>query len=152
MLCCAMLSRSVMFASVRPHGLQPARLLCLWGFSRQEYWSRLPCPPPGDLPNPGTESRSPALQVDSLPDEPQGSPRLLEWIAYPFSRGICRPKNWNGVSYVAGGFFTSWATRDIFLTRTRWAMAVAREICPKMCSQFRDTQHKHVLPWFCFQI
>jgi len=40
--------------------------------SRQEYWSGLPCPPPGDLPNPETESRSPALQVDSLPSEPPG--------------------------------------------------------------------------------
>ena len=33
------------------------------GFSRQEYWSGLPCPPPGDLPNPGTKRRSPALWV-----------------------------------------------------------------------------------------
>ena len=36
------------------------------GFSRQEYWSGLPCPPPGDVPDPGIESVSPALQVDSL--------------------------------------------------------------------------------------
>ena len=35
------------------------------GFSRQEYWSGLPCPPPGDLPNPDIESRSPTLQADS---------------------------------------------------------------------------------------
>jgi len=42
------------------------------GFSRQEYWSGLPCPPPGDLPNPGIEPRSPALQVDSLQSEPPG--------------------------------------------------------------------------------
>ena len=40
------------------------------GFSRQEYWSGLPFPSPGDLPNPGTEPRSPALQADSLPSEP----------------------------------------------------------------------------------
>ena len=44
------------------------------GFSRQEYWVRLPCPLPGDLPNPGIEPRSPALQVDSLPSEPAGKP------------------------------------------------------------------------------
>ena len=37
------------------------------GFSRQEYWSRLPCPPPGDLPDPGIKPGSPALQADSLP-------------------------------------------------------------------------------------
>ena len=36
------------------------------GFSRQEYWSVLPFPSPGDLPNPGIKSMSPALQVDSL--------------------------------------------------------------------------------------
>ena len=45
------------------------------GFSRQEYWSGFPCPPPGDLPNPGIEHASPALQVDSLPLNHQGSPR-----------------------------------------------------------------------------
>ena len=45
------------------------------GFSRQEYWSKLPCPPPVDLTNSGIEPRSPALQVDSLPAEPQGKPR-----------------------------------------------------------------------------
>ena len=45
------------------------------GFSRQEYWSGLPFPPPGDLPNPGTEPRSPALQADSLPSEPPGKPK-----------------------------------------------------------------------------
>ena len=42
------------------------------GFSRQEYWSGLPFPSPGDLPNPGIEPQSPALQVDSLPVEPPG--------------------------------------------------------------------------------
>ena len=43
-----------------------------WGYSRQEYWSGLPFPPPGDLPNP--EPRSPAFQADSLPTELQGKP------------------------------------------------------------------------------
>ena len=44
------------------------------GFSRQEYWSRVPCPPPGDFPDPGTEPGSPALQADSLPSELPGKP------------------------------------------------------------------------------
>ena len=47
--------------------------LCL-GFSRQEYWSGLPFPSPGDLPNPGIEARSPALQANSLPTELLGKP------------------------------------------------------------------------------
>ena len=44
-------------------------------FSRPEYWSGLPFPSPGDLPNPGIEPRSPTLQVDSLPAESQGKPK-----------------------------------------------------------------------------
>ena len=47
------------------------------GFSRREYWSGLPCPPPGDIPNPGIEPESPvapALQADSLPLYHWGSP------------------------------------------------------------------------------
>ena len=43
------------------------------GFSRQEYWSGLPCPPPGNLLEPGIEPMSPALQAESLPMEPPGS-------------------------------------------------------------------------------
>ena len=46
------------------------------GFSRQEDWSGLPCPPPGDLPNPGIKQGYPALQVDSLPAELPENPML----------------------------------------------------------------------------
>ena len=57
-------------------------------FSRPEYWSGQPFPSPGDLPNPGIETRSPALQAESLPAEPQRKPKntgvsslsLLQWI------------------------------------------------------------------------
>ena len=44
------------------------------GFSRQEYWSGLPFPSPGYLPNPGIKPRSPALQTDALTSEPPGNP------------------------------------------------------------------------------
>ena len=70
-------------------------------FSRPEYCSGWPFPSPGDLPNPGIEPRSPAVQADSLPAEPQGKPKntgvgslcLLQgfcllccrWILYPLS-------------------------------------------------------------------
>ena len=43
-------------------------------FSRQEYWSGLPFPSPGDLPDSGIKARSPALQADALPSEPPGKP------------------------------------------------------------------------------
>ena len=72
-----------MFDSLQPHGLQPSRLLCPQGFSRQEDWSGMPCPPPGDLPNTDTEPRSPAWQVDSLPCEPPGKPRLQAGCLQP---------------------------------------------------------------------
>ena len=46
-------------------------------FSRQEYWSGLPFPSPRDLPDPGIEPRSPALQADALPSEPPGKPLYI---------------------------------------------------------------------------
>ena len=52
---------SVMSNSLQPYGLLPARLLYPWDFSRQEYWSGLPFPSPGDLPDPGIELASPTL-------------------------------------------------------------------------------------------
>ena len=55
--------------------------------SRQEYWSVLPGPPPGDLPNPGIEPRSPALQADSLPAEPPGKPRETRVGVMPSTTG-----------------------------------------------------------------
>ena len=45
----------------------------------------------------------------------QGSPRILEWIAYPFSRGTSQPRSQTGVPCIAGGFLTSWATREFFV-------------------------------------
>ena len=50
-------------------------------FSRPEYWSGQPFPSPGELPNPGIKPRSPALQADSLPAGPQGSPRTEYMLA-----------------------------------------------------------------------
>ena len=52
------------------------------GFSRQEYWSGLPFPSPGDLSNPGIEPKSSALQVDSLLSEPPGKPQLYTYIYF----------------------------------------------------------------------
>ena len=51
-------------------------------FSRQEYWSGLPFPSPGDLPNPGIKLGSPALQVVSLPTEPPGKPVCCLFYIY----------------------------------------------------------------------
>ena len=159
------------------------------GFSRQEYWSGLPFPSPGDLPDPGIKPRSPAWEADTLTSEPplpgikpespalQGDvahetqiqetlklyvplyykmgeaylakthkvtvnylsclsrvkvaqscltlsdpmdyilhgilqARILEWVAFPFSRGSSQPRDWTQVSRIAGKFFICWATRE----------------------------------------
>ena len=50
------------------------------GFSRQEYWNRVPFPSSGHLPNPGIEPSSLALQADSLPTEPPGKPNTLQRV------------------------------------------------------------------------
>ena len=47
----------------------------------------------------------------------QGSPGILEWVAYPFSPTSSRPRIRTGVSCIAGGFFTSWATREALIPR-----------------------------------
>ena len=70
------------------HSLWPYGLTQSMEFSRTENWSGWPSSSPWDLPNPGTEPRSPALQSDSLPAEPPGKPKnnvvgslsLLHWI------------------------------------------------------------------------
>ena len=94
-----MFTRNLLCVKVKVKSLSRVRLFATpWtiayqappslGFSRQECWSGLPFPSPGDLPNPRIEPRSPAMQVDSLPAEPQGKPKntgvsslsLLQWI------------------------------------------------------------------------
>ena len=68
-------SHSVVSDSLQLHGLSPTRILRQQsaGFFRQEYWSGLPFPSPGDLPDLEMEPGSPASQADALPSEPQGS-------------------------------------------------------------------------------
>ena len=73
------------------------------GFSRQEYWSGLPFPFPGDLPNPGIEPRSSSLQADALTSEPPGRPTpweallVVKYLKYPHPEGVsqktCREKS-----------------------------------------------------------
>ena len=111
-ICVCVLSHSVIFNSLQLHRLQPAKFLCPWGFSRQEYWSELLCPPPGVLPKPGIKPRSPPLRADSSLTEPPGKPKNTEWVAYPFSRGSSWPRNQTRVSCIEVVFFTSQGTRE----------------------------------------
>ena len=65
-------------------------------FSRQEYWTGLPFPSPGDLPNPGIEPGSPTLQADSLPFEPPGS------LTHNSAACAAGPGPWTGEADVQG--------------------------------------------------
>ena len=79
------------------------------GFSRQEYWSGLPLPSPGDLPDPGIESGSPTLQADALPSEPPGKQfEVLFKIKYFLSSSF-------GFSYTLRKY-ASYSSRDSRMT------------------------------------
>ena len=73
--CVCVLVTQLWVAWATPQTVACKAPLCM-EFSRQEYWSGQPFPSPGDLPNPGIEPKSPAVQVDSFSSEPPGKPRL----------------------------------------------------------------------------
>ena len=100
-------SRSVMSDSLRPHGLYSP-----WNSPGQNTGvgclSLLQGIFPLQVSNPGLLHCRWILYQLSL----KGSPRILEWVAYPFSRGSSWPRNRTGVSCIAGRFFTNWAIRE----------------------------------------
>ena len=75
------------------------------GFSRQEYWSELPYPPPEDLPDPGIETVSlvsPAMGclLNLLPAHGILQARILEWVAMPSAKGSSQPRDQTHISYL----------------------------------------------------
>ena len=107
-----MLSHSVVSDSLQPHGqysppgssahaVLQARIL-EWVFSYLQ----------GIFPTQGSNSDLHHCRQNLHHLSHQGSPRILEWVAYPFSSGSSWRRNWTGVSCIAGKFFTSWATRE----------------------------------------
>ena len=76
-------------------------------FSRPEYWSGSPSLFQGIFPTQGSNPGLPHCRQVLYQPSHKGSPRILEGIAYPFSRRSSRPRNLTGVSGIAGGFFTS---------------------------------------------
>ena len=136
----SVLNHSVVSNSWWPRGLEPARLLCPWGFSRPEYWSGLPCPPPGDLPNPRIKPLSPALQVDSLPSEPLG-PKVeskfselsilpvntFSWIrtdsAWACEEWESSPHSWAALNVPSVQFFGARAAS--LTSKGKWAQSLA---------------------------
>jgi len=84
--------------------------------SRPEYWNGWPFPSPGELPNPGLPHCTQILYQLSH----KGSSRILQSVTYPFSRGSFRPRNWTGVSCIAGRFITNWTIREAKERRGKW--------------------------------
>ena len=79
-------SHSVVSDSATPRSV--ARQSPLFKLSRQESWSGLPFPSPGDLPNPGIKPGSPAIREDSIPPEPPGEPPIFrQWSLDQMTRG-----------------------------------------------------------------
>ena len=77
----------------------------------------------GIFPIQGSNPGLPHCRQIPYPLSHQGSPRILDWVAYPFSRGSSWPRNQSRVSCIAGGFFTNWATSDIKETES-WFLKV----------------------------
>ena len=76
----------------------------------------------GNLPNPGIKLRSPALWQILYQLSHQGSPRILEWVAYPFSSGSSQPRNRTRVSCIAGGLVTNWAIGKPPISEATWKL------------------------------
>ena len=121
-LCCAMLSRSVVSGFLRPHGL------CTGSSAHGDSSGKntgvgFHAVLQGIFPTLGSNWGLLHCRWILYHLSHQGIPRILEWVAYSFSRGSSQPRNWTRVSYIAGRFFTSWATRE--------ALCVC--VCPCVC-------------------
>ena len=106
---CGVLSRSVMSDSLWPHGLEPARLLCPPGKNTGVSCHALL---QGIIPTQGSNPGLPHCRWIFYNLSHQGSSRILEWVACPFSRGTSWPRNWIRVSCIADRFLAIWATRE----------------------------------------
>ena len=84
------------------------------GFSRQEYWSGLLCPPPGDLPNPGIESRSPPLHTDPLSSEPLEKLKNTVWVAFQLKYELEFVYDFDDFFFCTDYFFWSFVTPSNF--------------------------------------
>ena len=108
-------SRSVVSSSLRPYGLYSP-----WNSPGQNTGVGSHFLLQEIFPTQGSNPSLPPCRQILYQLSHQGSPRVLEWVAYPFSRGSAWPRNRTGVSCTAGRFFTNWATREaLFPPRKR---------------------------------
>ena len=127
-------------------------------FSRQEYWSRLPCPPPEDLPNPGIKPESPvtpALQADSLCTEPAGKPiclwEVIESVSCPVVPDSLWPHGLQPTGFSIHGIFwvriLEWLAISFFRASSQprdwtWVSCIAGRFFPNW------TTKEAPCPWY----
>ena len=110
-----LMTREVKVAQSCPTLCNPRDQTVPWNSSGQNMGVGRCSLPQGIFPTQGLSPDLPHCAQILYQLSHQWSPRILEWVAYPFSRGSYQPRNWTGVSCIAGRFFTSWATREAFL-------------------------------------
>ena len=117
-------------------------------FSRPEYWSgKDPLSLlQGIFPTQGSNPGVPHCGQILYQLSHKGSPRILEWVAYPFSSGSSRPRNWTEVSCIAGRFFINWALRE--------AQLILKVICIlsffPLYGFLLPISHQHFLQYSCY--
>ena len=112
-------SHAVVSDSLRPHGLYSP-----WNSPGQNTGVGSLSLLQGIFPTQGSNPGLPYCRWSLYQLSHKGSPRILEWVTYPFSRGSSWPRNRTGVFCIGGGFFTNWATGkansgDVLLNRAR---------------------------------
>ena len=82
--------------------------------------------------------------------------RILEWVAFPFSRGSSQPRNWTGVSCFKGGFFTNWAIREALRASSYFYRDLKGTPCALSCGlgasslcRLRDSNSQNPKCWLC---
>ena len=135
--------------------LQPPGLCSPWNAPGQNTRVGSLCLLPGNLPNPGLlHCRWNLYQLSH-----RGSPRIVAWVAYPFSSGSSQPRNWTGISCIAGGFFTNWAIGKPFykLKFTNYEHGISKRspVVPKgwfsFCFRFASwlSYFRGICTWTC---
>ena len=104
-------SCSVVSNSLRLHGLYSP-----WNSPGQNTGVGSLSPLQGIFPTQGSNPGLPQCRQVLYQLSHKGSPRILEWVVYPFSSRSSPPRNWTGVSCISGGFFTNWAMREALLS------------------------------------
>ena len=101
----------------------------VYGILQARILERVPCPPPGDTPNPGINPRSPTLQVDSLQSVPSGKPKTTEVSVLSLLRGSSQPRNRTGISCTAGGTNICFSNSVLVIYLKEIKSLTQRDIC-----------------------